>query len=116
MNIGPSREKAGDVYTQYRKEKDRCVNQRTTGLDPEQTREVVARMSYLRERNPGHAGSGGQSCWGFYRQVEMVLVILRHDLTQMTIGDLFGVSQPTVSRIWRGLLQLIEEVTCLQSA
>jgi len=46
----------------------------------------------------------------------MVLVILRHDLTQMTIGDLFGVSQPTVSRIWRGLLQLIEEVTCLQSA
>ena len=114
MNIGPSREKAGDVYTQYRKEKDRCVNQRTTGLDPEQTREVVAKGFEVEE--PGHAGRGGQCCWDFYRQVEMVLVILRHDLTQMTIGDLFGVSQPTVSRIWRGLLQLIEEVTCLQSA
>lgn len=43
----------------------------------------------------------------------MVLIMLRHNLTQMTIGDLFGVSQPTVSRIWCRLLPLIEEVSWL---
>lgn len=35
------------------------------------------------------------------------------NLTQMTNGDLFGVRQDTVSRIWRRLLEFIEEVTCL---
>lgn len=83
----------------------------TTGLDPEQTREVVAKVFEVEE--PGHAGRGGQCCWDFYRQVEMVLVMLRHNLTQMTNGDLFGVGQPTVWRVWRHLLPLIEEVTWL---
>lgn len=32
----------------------------------------------------------------------------------MSAGDLFGVSQPTVSRIWRHLLPLIQEVTCMK--
>lgn len=35
------------------------------------------------------------------------------NLTQMTTGDLFGGSQPTVSRIWCRLLPLIKEVTWL---
>lgn len=50
---------------------------------------------------------------GLYKQVQMVLVMLRQNLNQMAIGDLYGISQPTVSRIWRRMLPLIEEVTCL---
>jgi hypothetical protein len=46
-------------------------------------------------------------------QVVMVLMMLRQNPNQMTVGDLFGVSQPTVSRIWRRILPLLEEVTCL---
>jgi hypothetical protein len=46
-------------------------------------------------------------------QVVMVLMMLRQNPNQMTIADIFGVSQPTVSRIWRRILPLLEEVTCL---
>jgi hypothetical protein len=47
----------------------------------------------------------------FERAVVMVLVIMRHNLAQQVTGDLFGISQPTVSRIWRYLYPIIGEVT-----
>jgi hypothetical protein len=62
---------------------------------------------------PARAGRVDRCLLGLYRQVQMVLILARHNLTQMTVADLFGISQPTVSRIWRRLLPLIEEVTCL---
>jgi len=43
----------------------------------------------------------------------LVLTILRQNLPQTVAGDLFGASQPTVSRVWRCLLPLLEQVTCL---
>ena len=83
----------------------------TTGLDAGQVDELVARIFQVLSSRP-HRG-GRPVLLGLFRQVELVLVLLRHDLTQMTAGDLFEVSQPTVSRIWRRLLPLVEEVTCM---
>jgi hypothetical protein len=45
--------------------------------------------------------------------VELTLVLLRQNLNQAATGDLFGVSQPTVSRVYRTMLPLIEQVTCV---
>jgi hypothetical protein len=45
--------------------------------------------------------------------VVLTLVVLRQNLNQMAVGDWFGVSQPTVSRIYRAMLPLLEQVTCI---
>lgn len=51
-----------------------------------------------------------QSRLGLYLQVEMVLLIARQNVSQMVAGDLYGVSQPTVSRTWRRLLPVIDRI------
>ena len=38
------------------------------------------------------------------------LLILRQNLPQMVVADLLGVSQPTISRIWRRITVLLETV------
>ncbi|RRD02833.1 transposase [Arachnia propionica] len=43
-------------------------------------------------------------------QVVACLLILRQDLPQMVVADLLGVSQPTISRIWRRITALLEAV------
>jgi hypothetical protein len=50
---------------------------------------------------------------GLYRRVVLTLVLLRQNLAQTVAADLFGISQPTVSRIYRTMLPLVEQVTCL---
>lgn len=45
----------------------------------------------------------------------MVLTLVRQNMTQYVIGDLYGVSQPTVSRVYRRLLPILEQVTCLHT-
>lgn len=50
---------------------------------------------------------------GLYRSVVMALILVRQNLNQTTAGDMFGVSQATVSRIYRRVLPLIEQVLCL---
>ncbi|ALN14688.1 hypothetical protein ASQ49_04700 [Acidipropionibacterium acidipropionici] len=47
---------------------------------------------------------------GLYRQVELVLILLRQDMVQMRAADLYRISQPSVSRIWRRILPLLDEV------
>ncbi|MFC6094700.1 helix-turn-helix domain-containing protein [Saccharothrix lopnurensis] len=42
----------------------------------------------------------------------LTLVLLRHNLPQALAADLFGISQPTVSRIFRRVAPLIDQVTC----
>lgn len=78
----------------------------TTGLDSEQLTELVARIFQVLARRP--CRQGRPVLLGLFRQVELVLVLARQDSTQMSAGDLFGISQPTVSRIWRRLLPLVE--------
>ena len=48
---------------------------------------------------------------GLYRQVEITLVLLRQNMSQTVVADLFGISQPSVSRIYRRILGLLEVVT-----
>lgn len=43
-------------------------------------------------------------------QVVACLLILRQNLPQMVVADLLGVSQPTISRIWRRITVLLETV------
>jgi hypothetical protein len=43
-----------------------------------------------------------------YRRVVLTLVLLRSNMSQTLLADLFGISQPTVSRIYRAMLPLIE--------
>lgn len=50
---------------------------------------------------------------GLYRSVVMTLILVRSNLSQTTVADLFGVSQPTVSRIYRRVLPLLEQAVCL---
>jgi hypothetical protein len=52
---------------------------------------------------------------GLFKQVVMVLMLLRQNVTQYVIADMHGISQPTVSRIYRRLLPIIEQVTCLHT-
>jgi hypothetical protein len=49
----------------------------------------------------------------FGTAISMVLLIARHNLSQQVAADLYGLSQPTVSRIWRYLLALIGQVTAM---
>jgi hypothetical protein len=43
----------------------------------------------------------------------MTLVMLRQNMAQTVVADWFGVSQPTVSRIYRRIVPLLDQVTCL---
>jgi hypothetical protein len=58
-------------------------------------------------------GRGRRPVLGLYRRVVLTLVALRSNLSQTMLADWFGVSQATVSRIYRRMLPLIEQVTCL---
>ena len=50
---------------------------------------------------------------GLYRRVVLTLVLLRSNLCQTMLADWFGISQATVSRVYRRMLPLVEQVTCL---
>ena len=82
----------------------------TTGLATDQIQELVARIWQI-------VGCRVECLWpptiGLYRAVVMTLVYVRQNLNQAAIGDLFGVSQSTVSRVYRGVLPLIGEALCL---
>jgi hypothetical protein len=82
----------------------------TTGLDADQIEELVARIWQIVHSNKEQA-------WppivGLYRAVVLTLVYVRQNLNQAAVGDLFGVSQATVSRVYRAILPLIGQALCL---
>lgn len=84
--------------------------QSTTGLAADQIEELVARIWQIVQCRQ-------EQMWppvvGLYRAVVLTLVYVRQNLNQAAVGDLFGVSQPTVSRVYRGILPLIGEALCL---
>ena len=82
----------------------------TTGLDHAQIEELVARIHQVL---PSRSGRGRPRAVGLYRQVVLTLVLLRSNMSQMLLADLHGISQPTMSRIYRRMVPLIEQVTCL---
>lgn len=82
----------------------------TTGLAADQIEELVARIWQIVQCREGHV-------WppvvGLYRAVVLTLVYVRQNMSQATVGDLFGVSQSTVSRVVRAMLPLMGEALCL---
>lgn len=84
----------------------------TCGLTPAQTTELIARCWQL------HTGRPRQQRYDFTMPfgtaVTMVLVMARHNVTQQLAADLYGLSQPTISRLWRYLLAMLGQVTCLE--
>ncbi|MFC8797139.1 transposase family protein [Promicromonospora sp. NPDC057138] len=49
----------------------------------------------------------------FGQAVVMILILVRHNLAQQLTGDLYGVSQATVSRVYRYLLPILGMVTMM---
>ena len=87
--------------------------QSTTGLDSDQIDELVDRIEEIEcGRRSGH---GRPVVVDLYGRVVIALVLLRQNLNQMAVADLFGISQPTVSRTYRTILSLLEQVTCLHA-
>jgi hypothetical protein len=84
--------------------------QSTTGLAPDQIEELVARIWQIAQCRQGRVHP---PVVGLYRAVVITLMYVRQNLSQSAVGDLFGISQPTVSRIYRGVLPLVGEVLCL---
>lgn len=84
----------------------------TTGLPEEQIIELTSRVhQVLTGRKKPVKGPGGRPlALGLYRQVILVLVLLRQNMIQSVAADLFGLSQPTVSRIYRMMLPIFDEV------
>jgi predicted XRE-type DNA-binding protein len=84
--------------------------QSTTGLAADQIEELVARIWQIVQCSEEQA-------WppvvGLYRAVVITLVYVRQNLNQAAVGDLFGISQSTVSRVYRGILPLIGQALCL---
>jgi hypothetical protein len=84
--------------------------QSTTGLDADQIEELVARIWQIVQCRE-------EQVWppvvGLYRAVVITLVYVRQNLNQAAVGDLFEISQSTVSRVYRGILPLIGEALCL---
>lgn len=83
----------------------------TYGLTPAQTAELIGRVHEV------HVGRPGPERYDFEmpfdQAVVMVLVMVRHNLAQQVTADLFGVSQSTVSRVFRYLLPILGMVTMM---
>jgi len=84
--------------------------QSTTGFAADQIEELAARIWQI-------AQCRQEQVWppivGLYRAVLITLVYVRQNLNQAATGDLFGISQPTVSRVYRAILPLIGQALCL---
>lgn len=84
--------------------------QSTTGLCDDDVDELVGRIGQVLE-------SRGQSLLGcrlgLRQQVELTLVLARHNISQALAADMYGVSQPTVSRVWRRMVPLVTHVLAM---
>jgi hypothetical protein len=85
----------------------------TTGLSSGQVVELVASVAQVVDG--GGSGLGRPRALGLYRQVVLVLMLVRQNMSQSVAADVFGVSQSTVSRVFRAVLPLVEQVTRVNS-
>ncbi|WP_193096760.1 transposase family protein [Brevibacterium sp. FME17] len=83
----------------------------TCGLSPAQIAELIDRVHEVHTTHPD------QERYDFEmpldQAVVMVLIMVRHNLAQQITADLFGVSQPTVSRVYRYLMPVLGMVTMM---
>lgn len=82
------------------------------GLDRDEVVELTARVHQVLTGRAGF-GRGRPPAVGLFQAVRAVLVLARQNLPQAVVADLLGVSQSTVSRLWRRLMPVLGQVTCL---
>ena len=80
---------------------------RTTGLMLSQMQELACRIQGALEK-PWKNGAGRKKSCGLYAAVEIACMYLRHNVTQEFLGDMKGISQPTVSRIIATIVPLVK--------
>jgi hypothetical protein len=80
---------------------------RTTGLTISQMQELTSRVDGALKR-PWRKGAGRKKSCGLYAAVQIACMYLRHNVTQEFLGDMAGVSQPTVSRIVSEIVPLVK--------
>jgi hypothetical protein len=73
----------------------------TTGLTDEQLAELTQRAAA--HLGGWQTGRGRPRAVPFAQAVVITLAILRHNLPQALIAELWGISQPTASRIYQAL-------------
>ena len=81
--------------------------QSTTGLSTDLIEELAARIAQVLPPRRGR-----RPVLGLFRSLQPTLLLLRHNTPQAVAAELFGVSQPTVSRVLRRYLPLIGQVLC----
>lgn len=59
---------------------------------------------------------GRRKVLDLHRAVVLTLFLLRHDNAQDVVGELFGCSQSTVSRVFRRVRPLLEQATAAVAA
>ena len=82
---------------------------RTTGLELSQMQELAVRVHGALPK-PWNRKRGRPKSCGLYRAVEIACMYLRQNVTQEFLGDLCGISQPTVSRIVSTLVPVVKAV------
>jgi DDE superfamily endonuclease/Helix-turn-helix of DDE superfamily endonuclease len=82
---------------------------RTTGLMPTQMQELVWRVGEALPEPWAKKLGRPRSC-GLYHAVEIACMYIRHNSPQEFLGDLSGISQPTVSRIIAKLVPIVKAV------
>jgi hypothetical protein len=88
--------------------------QSSVGLDRDEIGESDwSGLSGSRGRSSAIARSGRPPALGLYRQVMLVLFYLRQKVSQTVLADLYGVSQPTVSRIYWTVMPPLDQVLCV---
>ncbi|RRD50839.1 transposase [Arachnia propionica] len=84
----------------------------TTGLPVDVIQEIVARVWDVAQ---GRGLDLTRHKIKLYRQVVICLILLRQNMSQMVIADMVGVSQPTICRIWRRNIEILETVLVFTS-
>ncbi|SDN68002.1 DDE superfamily endonuclease [Actinomyces ruminicola] len=82
----------------------------TTGLAGADVDELAERVQQILD---GRGTSLGRHLLGVRRQVELVLMLLCQNISQTLAVDLVGVSQPTVSRIFRRIKPLLTQALAM---
>ena len=90
----------------------RCVTSSTTGLPAHVIYEIVTRVHDVAQ---GRGLDFSRHKIKLYRQVVISLMLLRQNISQMVIADMFGVSQSTICRIWRRITEILETVLVFTS-
>lgn len=84
--------------------------QSTTGLPAELIEDLAGRIWQIGQTS---GTRGWPRSIGLYKAIVVTLILVRQNLNQTAVADLFGISQPTVSRIYRRFLPLIGQALCL---